>query len=203
MQLLIETDILTNDEFFPSANKVTLPMRKRAMIRWIVHPKLAICLTFLLIAIPGIISAAEFKVTRVYDGDTVEVGSKGFEVSVCLVGIDAPETSQKKGQPGQPYSQQATQYLASLVLNKIVDIKRFGFDRYSRILGVIYVNGKNVNLAMLKAGLAEVNRGKPPMGLDLEPYWQAETEAKNAGYGMWGLGDKYISPRDWRSMQVK
>jgi len=57
-----------------------------------------------------------------------------------------------------------------------------------------------VNLEMVKAGLAEVYRGRPAKGLDVKPYWNAEAEAKKAGIGMWSLGDKYISPKEWRKM---
>ena len=60
-----------------------------------------------------------------------------------------------------------------------------------------------MNLEMVKAGLAEVYRGKPAGGLDLGPYWNAEAEAKKAGIGMWSLGDKYISPKAWRQMDKK
>lgn len=60
------------------------------------------------------------------------------------------------------------------------------------------LDGKNVNLEMVQAGLAEVYRGKPASGLDMEPYWKAEGDAKVAKRGMWVLGDKYVSPRDWR-----
>ena len=63
------------------------------------------------------------------------------------------------------------------------------------------VGGKNVNLEMVKAGLAEVYRGKPPRGFDVGPYRTAETDAKKSGKGMWSLGDKYVSPRDWRRMK--
>jgi endonuclease YncB( thermonuclease family) len=90
-----------------------------------------------------------------------------------------------------------------LVLNKSVDVKSFSTDRYGRTLGVVFVDGKNVNLEMIKAGLAEVYRGKPAPGLDLEPYWNAEVEAKKANVGMWSLGNKYVSPKDWRRMQRK
>ena len=86
-------------------------------------------------------------------------------------------------------------------MNKIVEIKSYGQDRYGRTLGVVYANGINVNLEMVKAGLAEVYRGPPALGLDLDPYWKAETEAKTAGIEMWSLGDKYVSPMDWRKMQ--
>ena len=49
-----------------------------------------------------------------------------------------------------------------------------------------------------RLGLAEVYRGKPASGHDMEPYWKAEGDAKVAKRGMWVLGDKYVSPRDWR-----
>jgi len=142
--------------------------------------------------------ADQFKITRVYDGDTVKAQGHDIEIIVRLVGIDAPETSRKKREPGQPYSQKAKKYLAGLVLNKTVDIKGYGLDRYNRILGVIYLNKKNINLEMVKTGLAEVYRGKPARGFDTEPYLEAEKRAREAKTGMWSLGDKYISPKDWR-----
>ena len=142
--------------------------------------------------------AGQFKITRVCDGDTVKAQGHEIEITVRLVGIDAPETSSKKRDPGQPYSQQAKKYLADLVLNKTVDIKGYGLDRYNRILGVISHDGKNINLEMVKAGLAEVYRGKPPKDLAMEPYLEAENRAREAKTGMWSLGDKYISPKDWR-----
>ena len=82
-----------------------------------------------------------------------------------------------------------------------VDIKGYGLDGYSRILGVIYLEGKNINLEMIKAGLAEVYRGLAPKKFPLTPYWQAEKEAREAKMGMWSQGDKYISPKEWRRMQ--
>ena len=76
-----------------------------------------------LFAIPFISSAAQFKVTRIYDGDTVKAIGHDIEIKVRLVGIDAPKTYKKKRECGQSYSQQAKKYLAGLVLTKIVDIK--------------------------------------------------------------------------------
>jgi micrococcal nuclease len=64
----------------------------------------------------------------------------------------------------------------------------------------VFVDGMNVNLEMVKAGLAEVYRGRPAKGLDNGPYQKAEAEAREARLNMWSLGDKYISPREWRRM---
>ncbi|MGD8714227.1 MAG: hypothetical protein PVG70_06765 [Desulfobacterales bacterium] len=50
---------------------------------------------------PSISLAAQFKCIRVHDGDTFKVTGSGNEITVRLVGIDAPETSKKKLEPGQ------------------------------------------------------------------------------------------------------
>lgn len=158
---------------------------------------LSVLITILLVLV-ATAQAGQFKVTRVYDGDTVKAVGHDIEIKVRLVSIDAPETKKGKHKPGQPFGQKAKKFLAGMVLNKIVDIKGYGLGRYNRILGVIFVDGKNVNLELVKAGLAEVYRGKPPRVFDLKPYLQAEAEAKKAKRGMWSLGVKYISPKVWR-----
>ena len=145
----------------------------------------------------------EFKITRVSDGDTVKAEGHDIEIKVRLVGIDAPETSKKKRGPGQPFSQKAKKYLANLVLNKTVDLKGYGLGPFNRPLVVVYLNGNNINLEMVKVGLAEVYRGIAPHKFDLLPYWQAEKEARDDMRGMWSLGDKYVSPKDWRKMHKR
>ena len=151
-----------------------------------------------LVIFPNLSIAAQFKVVRVYDGDSITAKTDEEKIKVRLVGIDAPEKSRKKREPGQPFSQKATKYLASLVLKKAITIKEYGTDRYGRILGLVFINGTNVNLEMVKAGFAEVYRGKHATGFDPKIYQYAEAEAKKEKRGMWVQGDKYISPREWR-----
>jgi len=143
--------------------------------------------------------AGQYKVARVIDGDTFVVNHGSIKITVRLVGIDAPENSNNKRRDGQPFSRQSTQHLAGLVLNKTVDVKSYGADRNGRTLGEVFLlDGKNVNVVMIQAGLAEVYRGKPASGLDMEAYWKTEEEAKASNRGMWVLRDKYLSPREWR-----
>jgi endonuclease YncB( thermonuclease family) len=152
----------------------------------------------LLLVSTGICIAGEYQVSRVVDGDTIIVKKGTTKLTIRLVGIDAPEVSHAKNQQGQPFSQQSTKHLAGLMLNKVVDIKSYGPDRYGRALGEVFLDGHNINLEMVKSGLAEVYRGTPAKGQNMEPYWKAEEDAKKAGKGMWVLGDKYVSPREWR-----
>lgn len=119
------------------------------------------------------------------------------------MGIDTPKTKKRKHKAGQPFGQKAKRFLAGMVLNKQVFIKGYGLGPYNRILGVVLVGGVNVNLELVKAGLAEVCQGKPPRGFDLSPYLTAEAQAKSQKRGMWSQGDKYISPKDWRKINKK
>jgi endonuclease YncB( thermonuclease family) len=57
---------------------------------------------------------------------------------------------------------------------------------------------RSSDFKLIGPGLAEVYRGTPAPGQDVGPYWNAEEAAKKAGKGMWSLGDKYVSPREWR-----
>lgn len=163
---------------------------------------IVISLTTFLSAFSSFSIAGQFKVTRVYDGDTIKIEGHDIEIRVRLVGIDAPEASKKKGERGQPYSKMAKQFLTTLILGKTVNIIGYGLDSYNRILGIVLCHGRSVNLEMLRAGYAEVYQGKPPREFDLTPYLDAEAEARKAKRGIWSLGDKYISPKQWRKMQT-
>ena len=162
----------------------------------------ALSLLVIVVCWPTISSAGLFKVVRVYDGDTVKVAGHDIEIKVRLVGIDAPETSKAKHEPGQPFGRKAEKYLAELVLNKVVDIRGYGSDRYGRILAEIYIEEKNINLEMVKTGYAEVYNGSPPRGLYMKEYRTAENWARSSGQGIWCQGDNYISPALWRKSKM-
>lgn len=152
---------------------------------------------------PRIAPAINLTVDRVYDGDTIKAVGHDIEIKVRLIGIDAPETPKGKDGHGQPFGEEAKQFLATLVLNKEVEIKGYGFGPYNRIIGEVFIGDKNVNLEMIKAGMAEVYKGKPPRGFNLSWYYRYESEARIAGRGMWSLQDSYISPAQWRAKWKK
>ncbi len=120
-----------------------------------------------------------------------------------MLGIDAPEIPRVDTQgrikfPGQPFSMGAMAYLKHLVHGKLVRAQIYRHDRYKRLLSVIFMDGKDINLAMIEAGLAEVYRG-PETGNPYKPHYQAaEDAARAAGQGMWVVGEVYESPRAYR-----
>jgi len=162
--------------------------------------KIICILIAFLFAFSSHLSAGQFKITRVYDGDTVMAEGHDIVIYVLLAGIDAPEIGPRKEHGQQPFGQEAKRYLEELIFNKVVDIKGCGVGPYpsNHLIGEIYFEDKNINIEMLKKGLAEVLRERPPDGLIIAQYLEAEREAKAAGRGMWSLGETYTSPRDWR-----
>jgi endonuclease YncB( thermonuclease family) len=102
----------------------------------------------------------EGTVTHVADGDTITViTSNQTKLRIRMVGIDAPETPKGTKFPGQPYGKEAEAYLKQLIEAKRVKVKIYGVDRYQRLLSIIFLDGKDINRAMIEAGLAEVYRG--------------------------------------------
>ena len=152
------------------------------------------------LALPLFSFAGQFKVVRVYDGDTIKVTENGDKITIRLVGIDAPEISKKKHLPGQPFCLKAKEYLSTLVLNKVVNIKFYGKDASGKSLGEIFAEKVNINIEMIHAGLAEVYKGMPAKNLEITTYRDAEKKAKEAVKGIWELRDQYFSPWDWREM---
>jgi len=104
---------------------------------------------------------------------------------VSLAGIDAPVNSRIKKKTGQPYRQLAKEYLAELVLNKVVEIKGYGLDKNSDVSAVIFHKGKNINIEMIRAGLGKLSGEELPQDLDLGPYRKAQNEARKAERGIW------------------
>jgi len=88
--------------------------------------------------------------------------------------------------------------LTRLINKKTISLKQYGTGGYNRVLAEIFVGTTNVNLEMVRSGLAEVYRGKRPNGFDDNLYFQAEKTAKYSLKGMWIQGTTYQSPRQWR-----
>jgi len=136
-------------------------------------------------------------ITKISDGDTVQaITREGTKLKVRLYGIDAPET--KKGDVlGEPFSKESMERLAFLIYRKSVKIDIIDIDRYRRMVGIIWLKDANVNLEMIKAGMAEayVEYLKEPYR---NVFIQAEREAKARGKGIWSQGSSYERPSQFR-----
>jgi len=115
------------------------------------------------------------RVVKVADGDTLTIlDAANAQHKIRLYGIDAPESR-------QAFGQKSKQHLSSLVFGKDVRVTYRSRDKYGRILGTIYVDGLDVNLEMIRAGLAWHYKR-----YDKNPaYAAAESEARSAKRGLW------------------
>jgi len=130
------------------------------------------------------------RCTAVTDGDTVKVLIDKQEVKVRLFGIDAPEKS-------QPFGNQAKKFMSDAVFGKTITVRATGKDRYGRTLGWIYIDKRNINSEIIKAGYAwwykQYAKKYPSLGVDQE-------KAKAAKRGLW-VDQHAMAPWEWRKQQ--
>jgi len=159
-------------------------------------------LTALLIFLAAASQAAPLRtvtatITKISDGDTVQaITPEGTKLKVRLYGIDAPETPKGKI-PGEPFGNDARDYLAALVEQKTVRVEIREIDRYRRMVAILWLGERNVNREMISAGMAEAYEEylKQPYRT---PFIQAEQEAKTQGKGIWSQGSHYERPSQFR-----
>jgi micrococcal nuclease len=121
-------------------------------------------------------------VTRVIDGDTVELAS-GEKIRYLMV--NAPETTNGHD---DCYGSNAATFNSDLVLDKTVtlDYDVVKTDMFGRTLAYVTVDGQEVNSLLLERGYACLLH-IPPNGDDrLAEFKALETAAKTANRGLWG-----------------
>lgn len=127
-------------------------------------------------------SVDTFKVTRVIDGDTIEV--EGGE-RVRYIGIDTPETVDPR-KPVQCFGVEASNKNKELVEGKMVRLEKDITDRdkYNRLLRYVYVGDTFINLELVKQGFA-YSYSYPPDIKYQEQFLKAQQEAREAKRGLW------------------
>ena len=90
----------------------------------------------------------EAKVKRVIDGDTIELANGQI---VRIVGVNAPNNNEK-------FEEEATEFTKKLVEGKKVKLEYDSYksDRFGRILAYVLIDNKNLNIELVKRGLARV-----------------------------------------------
>ncbi|MBW1730516.1 MAG: thermonuclease family protein [Deltaproteobacteria bacterium] len=156
-----------------------------------------LCLALVLLAISSV-SAGGYKVVKVCDGDTIAVQKGAVTMTVDLAGIDAPELGSNPLTPGQPYAQEALYFLKKRLLNKQVALVIHNKIPEEPLAATILLNGRSINVEMVRQGLAEVCFDQRLRGLGVDGLLRAQKEARSAGLGIWSLGDDYVRPKAWR-----
>ena len=93
----------------------------------------------------------KYKVIKVSDGDTISVKKlknnvlDGDLIKIRLYGVDAPEKD-------QDFGYESKKALMNYVSNKTIEIDIKSKDRYGRSVGILYVDGRNINEELLRDG---------------------------------------------------
>lgn len=137
-------------------------------------------------------------VTRVVDGDTAHISIDGTVEKVRFIGINTPESTTRH----EPYGAEASAYTKRSLSNKTVYVETDAElrDRYGRLLAYIWlskpVHGDEAevrlslfNARLLLDGYAQVSTF-PPNVKYVDYFLPLQEEAREAGRGLWGLGEK-------------
>jgi endonuclease YncB( thermonuclease family) len=133
------------------------------------------------------------QVVGISDGDTITVqNSNNEKVKIRLAGIDCPESFQVHGEA-------AKQFISSIVSGKRVRIEPETIDQYGRTVGMVLVNGKNINEQLVAQGHGWVFR-KYCTADYCKEWLNLEEKARKAQAGLWQDANPQ-PPWEWRAEQ--
>lgn len=133
------------------------------------------------------------RVVGVSDGDTITVlDAQRQQHKIRLAGIDAPESKQAFGQASR-------KHLSDMVFDRDVTLDCGKTDKYRREVCVVLVDGHDINLAQVTAGMAWWYRKyqKEQSTAQRSSYEAAEAAAKAGRVGLWSEADP-VPPWEWR-----
>jgi endonuclease YncB( thermonuclease family) len=129
-----------------------------------------------------------YLVTKIVDGDTIQVSDGNATHTVRYIGIDTPETV-APGKPVQCFGKEASAKNTELVLGKQLRLEKdkSDVDRYGRWLRYAYLDEVFINLELVRDGSAYAYP-YPPDTLHKKDFANAQTAAKDENLGLWGAG---------------
>ena len=136
----------------------------------------------------------EGRIVGVHDGDSVTIlDREQRQHKVRLNGIDAPEL-------GQPFGQAAKLHLSAAAFDRDASAECHKTDRYGRQVCRVFVDGVDVGLAQIRAGLAWFfKRYAGELKADgRRQYAEAEEAARKARRGLWADAEP-VPPWEWRA----
>lgn len=140
---------------------------------------------------PSAQAQKSFLVTKVIDGDTIEIKSDPKTLKVRLIGIDTPETVDPR-RPVGCFGKKASAETKRLIEGKQVILTKdvSETDKYNRLLRYVFLpigDGENlfINDYLIRQGFAKILTYPPDIKYDSR-FLQAEKEAKDNLRGLWG-----------------
>jgi micrococcal nuclease len=127
----------------------------------------------------------QITVTRVIDGDTIEVDIGGTIYRVRYIGMDTPELDDERPE-FCALAQEATRLNRQLVEGETVRLEQdiSETDKYGRLLRYVYVGDTFVNAELVRQGLAWAEAYEPDTKYQ-DILEEAEAEARQDKIGIW------------------
>jgi len=135
---------------------------------------------------PQLVARQSVKVTRVIDGDTIEIeGSQ----RVRYIGVDTPEIVDPRSTV-QCFGREASLKNRELVEGKSVILEKdiSETDKYGRLLRYVYIDNLFVNDYLTREGYAHASSYPPDIKYQNQ-LQEAETEARQNNRGLWSACD--------------
>ncbi|WP_419880607.1 thermonuclease family protein [Peribacillus sp. B-H-3] len=129
-------------------------------------------------------------IVRAIDGDTVKIKLNGRVETVRMLCVDTPETHHPR-LGVQPFGLEAAQFTKKILYSgRKIEIEpgiNMGRDKYGRLLGYIYTDGKMFNETLLEKGLARVAYIYPPNTKYTGQFYAIQKKAQQKRAGIWSL----------------
>jgi endonuclease YncB( thermonuclease family) len=138
------------------------------------------------------------RVVYIDDGDTLVILNQDRkQIRVRLTDADAPETPKdNQGKLGQPFSRASANNLARLAKGKNAAAHCYEYDAFDRPVCRVIVDGRDLSMEQIKAGLAWANAANRRYVRDPQAF-EHEKAARGKGVGLWS-GNRPIEPWLWR-----
>jgi endonuclease YncB( thermonuclease family) len=133
------------------------------------------------------------KVTRVVDGDTIDVLLASGFIRVRFHGIDAPESN-------QPGGSAASSWLRQQLRDQQVLLEPVSQDQYDRVVAVVFLQDRNINRELVRQGHAWAYRRY--MRRSDRELCQLEDRARRERTGLWATAAAH-APWEHRSTKGK
>ncbi len=133
------------------------------------------------------VSIPTYKVTKVVDGDTIDVQIGKKIERIRMIGMDTPETVDPR-KPVQCFGKEASARTKALLLNKnvqlVADPTQGERDKYGRLLRYVIADGLNFNKRMIAEGYAHEHTYNIPY--KYQTVFKSAQKAAQAGKkGLW------------------
>jgi len=138
---------------------------------------------------------SEALVTKVVDGDTIDVNVGGVQYKLRYIGINAPELDSIDTNT-RNIAMKATDKNRELVGGKTVELEKdvSETDKYGRLLRYVYAGGIMVNAELVRCGYAQATPYPPDLRYQAV-FSSLQAGAKAAKAGIWGSAGYYAAPK--------